>query len=83
MSSSKTISSALPDNDEYDYSTYAEDILGKAKKKDKKSGDDDEEEANKDIYLFYDFRRGADNFPEGLEVRLHSSTWQSQPVKEK
>lgn len=76
MSSSKPTASAIPENDEYEYFTYAEDILGRGKKKDRKSGeanDGEEDETNKDVYLFYDFRRGPDNFPEGLEVCVHAN----------
>ena len=68
---------ATPANDEYQYSTYSEDLLGRAKKKKKSKaasysdGSSEEEEDDKSsIYLFYDFRRGADNFPEGIEVRV-------------
>ena len=67
---------ATPANDEYQYSSYSEDLLGRGKKKkDKKanySGSESEEEEDDktSIYLFYDFRRGADNFPEGIEVRV-------------
>lgn len=71
-------SEIVPYNDEYNFGNLTSDVLGetqvledasKLKSKKKKPG---QEEGGEPAYLFLDFRRGKDDWPEGVEVRARS-----------